>query len=381
MWTRPAYGTASLADVLPSALATLGAPDQRDPLGLTGALAGVDRIAVLLVDGLGWYNLATLTGPATPTLAAVASGALGASRPITTGFPSTTPTSLVSLGTGATPGQHGVLGFTVAVPGTDHVLVHVHWPAGPEPLTWQPVPVLAQAAARAGIRTATVNHPDFATSNLTLVSTGTAGYTEASGAAELAEGMLAALAAPGPALVYGYFAEVDRAGHEYGLTSPEWLAAAVTLDTMLTRLIAGLPYGSALIITADHGQLDIPPDRRLDLGTDARLRDGLRVVAGEPRVRYLHTRPGAADDVAATWRGVLGPAATVLHRDEVIAEGLYGGVAPGHRERIGDLVVICADDWAIMATGYEPPRVSQLIAYHGALTPAEMTIPLVVIQP
>ncbi|HTF08463.1 MAG TPA: alkaline phosphatase family protein, partial [Asanoa sp.] len=53
----PRYGADSLMDVLPSALATLGVPGFTDILGLR--LDGVRRIAVLLIDGLGWHQIPT----------------------------------------------------------------------------------------------------------------------------------------------------------------------------------------------------------------------------------------------------------------------------------------------------------------------------------
>ena len=123
---RPRYFGGSLSDVLPSALAVLGVAGA-DPLGLTAQLAGVRRIAVLLIDGLGWYQL-PIAAPYAPTLTDLAARY---GRPLTCGFPSTTPTSLVSLGTGAAPGAHGVLGFRVNVPGTDRVLTHIDWSGSP----------------------------------------------------------------------------------------------------------------------------------------------------------------------------------------------------------------------------------------------------------
>ncbi|MBB5869393.1 hypothetical protein F4553_002772 [Allocatelliglobosispora scoriae] len=364
---------------MPSVLAALGVAGQRDPLGLTGTLAGMDKVIVLLVDGMGWHNLPE-DPIRTPTLHAITAGGLGAARPMTTGFPSTTPTSLVSLGTGARPGEHGVLGFTVNVPGTDRILVHTHWPDDPVPELWQPVEVLFRAAGRAGVNTAIVNYPEFASSGLTRVSTGVSGYRGASGADALAAELLATIArTPGPAVVYGYHSDLDQAGHRHGITSMRWWDAAVGVDRLVTALVEGLPYGTALVITADHGQLDVPADRRIDLDTDPRLRAGLRVAAGEPRVRYLHTLPGATADVADAWRGVLGAAGWVLTRDEAIDEGLFGPVPAAHRDRIGDLVVICADDWAILATEREPAEIARLVAFHGALTEAEMTIPLITI--
>src|SRR5262249_31557529 len=113
---------------------------------------------------------------------------------------------------------------------------------------------------------------------------------------------------------------------------------------------------------------------------DPLLRAGVRVVAGEPRVRYLHTGPGARDDVIATWQGVLGAAAWVVPREEAVAEGWFGPVPEAHLARIGDVVVACQDRYAVLARKTEPNIVSRLVAYHGSYTAIEMTVPLLVVR-
>ncbi|MGS2619149.1 alkaline phosphatase family protein [Micromonospora sp. LZ34] len=373
----PRYGTGSLADVLPSALAVLGVPGATDPLGLAGALAGVRRIAVLLVDGLGWYQIPT-AAPYAPTLAGLAATV---GRPLTSGFPSTTPTSLVTLGTGAAPGAHGVLGFTVRVPGSDRVLNHIEWAGDPAPLRWQPVRTQLERARAAGVAVTVVSRPEFGGSGLTVAANRGGDYRGAAGVDALAREMLAALAAgDGPTLVSGYHPDLDRHGHLTGVDSVPWRHAATEVDALLARLVEGLPADGALLLTADHGQLDVPAGHRFDLDTDPRLRAGVRVVAGEPRVRYLHVAPGATADVVSAWSAVLGDAARVRTREEAVAAGWFGPVPAEHLGRIGDVVVVCNDTYAVMATRSEKPLASRLVAYHGADTAAEMTIPLLVVR-
>ncbi|MET7961872.1 nucleotide pyrophosphatase/phosphodiesterase family protein [Micromonospora zamorensis] len=373
----PHHGGGRLADVLPSALAVLGVPGSADPLGLVPALAGVRRIAVLLVDGLGWYQLPT-AAPYAPTLAGLAATV---ARPIIAGFPSTTPTSLVTLGTGVAPGAHGVLGFTVRVPGTDRVLTHTDWAADPSPLHWQPVPTQLERARAAGVTVTVVSRPEFGGSGLTLAANRGGDFRGAAGGDAVAAAMLAALAAgPGPTLVSGYHADLDRHGHVSGVDSAPWRVAATEVDALLARLVDGLPPDAALLVTADHGQLDIPADHRFDLDTDPRLRAGVRVVAGEARVRYLHVEAGAVDDVLAAWSEVLGAAARVRTRDEVVATGWFGPVSEEHLGRIGDVVVTCNDTYAVMASRTERPMASKLVAYHGSDTAAELTVPLLVVR-
>src|SRR4029077_5664851 len=115
---------------------------------------------------------------------------------------------------------------------------------------------------------------------------------------------------------------------------------------------------------------------RVDLDIDPRLGEGLRVVAGEPRVRYLHTQPGAAADVQAAFSEVLDGRAQAYSREQAVATGMFGPVNPTHLARIGDVVVVCTGDAAVLAPGHEPPEPARLIGFHGAATPAEMAIPL-----
>ena len=373
----PRYGADSLMDVLPSALARLGVPGFRDILGLE--LDGVRRIAVLLIDGLGWHQIPT-AAPFAPTLADLAARA---PRMITTGFPSTTPTSLVSLGTGVSPGTHGVLGFRVAIPGTDTVLTHTHWRADPDPATWQPVPTLFERAAAAGLTVGVANRPEFTHSGLTQAANRGAAYHPASDVDELAAAVLAGLGPAGgpPALSYGYYPDLDRYGHVFGVDSDPWREAAAAVDRLLDQVLHGLPPDAALLVTADHGQLDVPPHHRFDFDADPRLQAGVRVVAGEPRVRYLHTLPGATEDVLAAWTEILGDAAWVAHREDVIAQGWFGPVPDRNIERIGEVVAICHGTHAVVAPTSEHAIKAMLIAYHGAYSAVEMEIPLLIARP
>lgn len=372
--TRPAYGTGSLADLLPSVAAVLGVPGYDDVLGLAAELDGVDRVGVLLIDGLGTYQI-PVAAPYAPTLADLAAGGRGSARTLTSGFPSTTPVSLTTLGTGRPPGEHGIVGFTVRRP-DGRVLNHIHWGDDPDPYAWQPVPTVFERAAAAGVSVTAVTRPEFEGSGLTVASQRGPVFAGAPDAAAVAEGMLRALTGPGPSLVYGYHGDLDRQGHEHGVDSPSWQAAARGVDWLLDRLATDLPAGAALFVTADHGQLNVPAGARIDLDADPALSAGIETVAGEPRVRYLWTAAGARDDVLAAYRSVLGDRAWVLTRDELISGGWLGPVRPSHAGRIGDVVVIGLDRTVLLASAHEPPAVSRLVAYHGSVTAAEMTVPL-----
>jgi type I phosphodiesterase/nucleotide pyrophosphatase len=373
----PAYGSGSLADLLPSVCALLGVPGARDVLGLTRHLDGVTRVGVLLVDGLGAYQL-PVAAPYAPVLADLAAGGGGHAATLTAAFPSTTPVSLVTLGTGALPGAHGILGFTTRRP-DGRLLNHVHWADDPDPRDWQPVPTRFETAAAAGIAVTVISRPEFQGSGLTVSANRGATFVGAADATAVADRLVAALtSATGPALVYAYHPDLDKSGHEDGVDAPAWRAAARGVDALLDRVVHALPRNAALLVVADHGQLNVSATDRYDMAAIPALREAVTGVAGEPRVRYLYTAHGAREEVAANWRSVLGEQALVVTRAEAIEAGWYGPVAAGHRDRIGDLVVVCRERVIAVAGGWEPPGAGGLIAYHGSLTAAEMTVPLLI---
>lgn len=225
---------------------------------------------------------------------------------------------------------------------------------------------MVETAEAAGVAVTQVVRPEFRGSGLTVAAYRGAAFRPASTGAELADQMLAALAAaPGRALVYGYHPDLDKTGHLYGVSSHYWHLAAQGVDDLLDRLVHGLPPRSALLVVADHGQLNVPVDARYDMADDPALSDGVVTVAGEPRVRYLHVARGATADLAAAWKAVMGDAAWIMTREEMIDAGWFGPVPAGHRSRIGDLVIVCQDRAVALASGWEPPPVGRLIAYHG----------------
>jgi hypothetical protein len=381
-FVRPRYGEASLADVVPGVFAALGVPGRHDPLGLsTGLLAEARVVTVLLLDGFG-DRLLPLAAPYAPTITDLAAGRIqdSSARSLTTGFPSTTPTSLASLTTGAAPGAHGLLGFFLNVPGTDRVLNHIRWHSDPDPLRWQPLDTQFQVARLAGVAVHVVSKPEFADSGLTMAAFRGGDYVGAADPDALAGAILARMhRADRPTMIYGYHPDVDSVGHMSGVDSLQWRDAVRGVDRLVSRLVDGLPAGGALVITADHGQINVPRRHRFDLDLDPRLRAGVRVIAGEARVRYLHTVDGASDDVLATWRGVLGDAAWVVSREEAVADGWFGPVPDEHLQRVGDVVVACHGDYVVIASQTDPPG-GPKVAFHGSATEAEMMIPLLIVR-
>ncbi|MGY1822283.1 alkaline phosphatase family protein [Geodermatophilus sp. SYSU D00079] len=378
---RPHYGAATLADVLPGAAAALGVPVERgdlppDPLGLTALLAGARRVAVLLVDGLG-ADLVRAHADIAPVLAGLSTPAGDLSAPC----PSTTPVSLATLGTGLPPGSHGILGFVTVVPGEagaageERTLNHIQWSDDPDPQAWQARRSVFEQVAAAGVEVSAVGPYAFAGSGLTRAVYRGARYTGTVSPGDLAARLLHSLAAAPRSLAYGYTAELDLTGHVRGVDSDSWRAQLALVDRLVEQVVDGLPDDAALLVTADHGMLDVPPETRIDLDAEPVLDEGVRLLAGEPRARYVHAVDGAADDLLARWREVLGDRAWVAGRDEAVASGVFGPVDDDLARRIGDVVALTRGTWALTATEREPGP-SRLVGYHGSLTATELAIPL-----
>lgn len=368
-FVEPAYQQRSLGDVVPAVAAALGLPFEESPSGLVLPEAG--SYVLFLIDGLG-ARLLQRYAYAAPYLSSL----LEEQAPGTAGVPSTTVTSLTSLGTGLTPGTHGLVGYTSRIPGTNKLLNALAWDRDVDPLEWQPHPTAFARLRDRGVHTTVVNKREFSGSGLTVAAHRGADFVGADRVGERIAAAVLAAAAP-PSLTYLYDGDLDWTGHRHGVASTHWLQQLSMIDAEAEQLREALPASTRLLVVADHGMIDSPLDRRIDVDEHPELRDGLALMGGEARFRHLYCSGRALDDVLATWRGFLGDRAEVLTRDEAVERGWFGEVHAGVRARLGDVMVACRDDTAVMSSRDFPYETS-LVGLHGSLTPDEMLIPLLV---
>ena len=368
-FVEPAYEDRSLGDVLPAVARALGVDAGLPPTSLV--LPEARSYVVFLVDGLGYELLRDH-----PDQAPFLHSLLGEQPPATAGVPSTTATSLTSLGTALMPGSHGLVGFTTRIPGTDELLNALLWSKAVDAREWQPHPTAFERLAGAGVATTVVNKREFAESGLTIAGQRGAQFV---GADKLGERMAAVLAAAGsePSLTYMYEGDLDWTGHRYGVASTSWQLQLSMVDAAAEQLRETLPPQVRILVVADHGMVDSPATQRIDTDDHPELLDGVALIGGEARFRHLYCRGGAVADVASTWRQVLGQRAEVLTRDEAIGRGWFGPVEPHVRPRLGDVMVAACDDHAVMSTAAFPYE-TRLVGLHGSLTSVEMLIPVLV---
>ena len=368
-FVAPAYHDRSLGDVLPAVAAAMGVDAGFGPSSLL--LPEAQRYVVFLVDGLG-YELLRDHPDEAPFLHSL----LDAQRPATVGVPSTTATSLTSFGTALTPGTHGIVGYTSRIPGSDKLLNALVWDADVEPREWQPHTTGFARLSAAGVQTTVVNKRDFAASGLTVAGSRGADFVGADKVGERLAAVMAA-SAGSPSLTYMYEGDLDWTGHAYGVASLQWQQELSMIDAAAEHLRESLPSEVRIVVVADHGMVDSPAESRLDVDDHPQLREGVALLGGEARFRQLYCRGGAVDDVAAAWREVLSGRAEVVTRDEALRRGWFGELTSDVRPRIGDVLVACRDDFAVLSrSGF--PIETKLVGLHGSLTSAEMLVPVLV---
>lgn len=340
------------------------------PSWVPQVLDGASQVVLLVLDGLGWEQLQSRR-EWLPVLAQGQGGWL------TSVVPSTTAVALTSLTTGLPPAQHGVVGYRVSCDG--RILNVLRWtldgrdarrqvPAG----SFQRHTPLAQAAPA---QVAVVTRGEFVSTGFTaahLGSTRVRGWYAPSG---IAVQVRAALD-QGSQLVYSYYDGIDRVAHAQGV-GDLYDAELRSVDRMVGDLLELLPRGAALAVTADHGQVNVGQNV---LVVGQQIMEGVEYFSGEGRFRWLHTRAGATDDVAAaaadTYRGI----AWVRTAEDMIDSGWFGGkLANGIRSRLGDVALIPFQPVAFL----DPADTGEQrqVARHGSLTKEEMLVPLLAWPP
>lgn len=357
----PDYGGACLSSVVPALMSA-----DRATFGpwLPAPVREATQVVLLVLDGLGWHQLQERRDLA-PTISGMSGG------PITSVAPTTTSTALTSIVTGATPAEHGILGFKLHVGGGETLNV-LRWRTSAGDALERHPPERFRAIAPFGGETVTaIVRSQFAGTGLTQVMLGGARFRGWRVTSTIAVEVKRALAA-GERFVYAYYDGIDNVAHEFGL-SDYYDAELADVDELVSALLSTLPPGAALVVTADHGQVDVA-GRRSKIAREVAGMTSL--IAGEPRFIWLHAQPGVdPEELADAAREAHGHEAWVHTRDDTIDEGWYGGpVRAAWLDRLGDVALVAFEPTAFWDT--EAQGELRLVSLHGSLTPAEMEVPL-----
>ena len=351
---RPNYGSGSVADVVPALLGAQPAP------WLPGCVTGARAVVLLVLDGFGWRAIDAARSRL-PELGALEGG------PITTVVPSTTAAALTSIASGLTPSRHGMIGYRMLVGG--QVLDVLRWKVteGKAP---EPGSVTLVDRAFCGREVPTVVRAEFNRSGFTESHMRGVRFVGWRTTATLVT-HVARLVDAGEPFVYAYYDGVDKVAHEYGITDGFFPAETLAADRLVGDLLDALPDDVALVITADHGQVQFEQWVTMEPVTSH-----VRAYAGDARLRYVYARGGRESDLLKAATDAFGEVAWVFGRDQLIEEGWLGPEPPPGdvMTRIGDVTLAAKGNVAFVDPTH--PRETRLRAGHGSLSPDEMLVPL-----
>lgn len=360
----------SLPQVFSAAAYAVGyrSDDPRDDWERDAAAMGlppVRRAVVVLIDGMGYHQLAARRGHI-PFLRR----RLG--TPARTVFPSTTACAITSLATGRSPGETGMVGYTVRDPKSRQRVQLLHFNSGEfSAEQWQVQAPIAQRVDHGGA-ICSVGPRKFSGTGLTLAAWRGMREVFAESFSARVDNTIAQLHR-GARLVYLYWSDLDHTGHHHGWESEAWTRELEHVDANLSELARRLPADTALIITADHGMVDV--HTRSDIREVAL--PGLEMTAGEGRLlQFFFTDDDAsaqAQERLAQW---IGGRAVILDRAD--QETRMSPVSGHVHARLGDFAVAALGNWGMFDSQWATPGQLTMVGEHGSITPDECDIPLIV---
>lgn len=380
---HPQAGAGTIVDLVRALLSVAGVGGEtveRAPTALATALGDPDHLVFVLIDGLG----VELLDRCAPT------GFLAQHRvsELRSVFPSTTAAALTSLATAEYPAQHGIPGWWVYL--EEHDLTATVLPfqerfsdldlreLGVDP---QEVFVLPGLLSRATRSVFSVTPEPFLQDVYLQYSTGgtpAGGYEDPRQAFQRVVEHV--LGSDRPTYTSVYLPHLDETGHRKGVDSADVRTVLATLDSLVAWLRERLGQGARIVVTGDHGQVNLPQERTFIWQERDPLNRLLRCApTGEPTVPFFHVREGEIEAFRDAFEQRHPETFALLTPDDLEELELLGPkpLSRETRARIGDLVGIARGPTAL----YYRPRSTQVtpnVGVHAGLTPGEMRVPLII---
>lgn len=338
----------------------------KNTLGLPSA----SNACVVLVDGLGSHNLEHRAGHA-PLLATQ----LKVDGSIHCGFPSTTVASLTSFSTGLSVGHHGMVGYQVFDRESGEKLnLLTGLKTQDQARHWQPKQTVSEVASDLGISCYFVGPPEYQNSGFTMATMPSAIYVVAKSIEDRFVEASRILNSGKKNLIYLYVPELDQRAHAFGAGSAQWVEKLEDLESGVRGLLRKLPKDSGVLITADHGVIDVDVSRHVYL--DELFIEDLVSVGGDPRVLYLYFRQMPEQQTISKLKDFLGKRAYVATAAELVEAGWFGATEGFATDRLPEILLISVGETALYHREFAKPQSLKMIGQHGSVSDQELRVPL-----
>jgi len=399
---KPDYSGYCLSNVPTKILSIFGLGEQRpnlppDALGSVDT-SGIENVILLLCDGLGYNEWQRQEERGF-------FGALskkGSVRPITTVFPSTTAAALTTVSTGLTPQEHGLPEWYVYLDEVGAVVITLPFARvgdrGRDTLEGELNPralfdgrTIFQKLKDSGVKCTSLTSRGLAYTSYSSVSREGSDVVPYASASDMTVSLRRLTeGARGPNLFYAYWSYVDTIEHTYGPNTDEAgveasLISHAFMEGFLSKLDRAAAKRTLILVTADHGQIQVEPQKTLYVNRFVKLmrslaesRTGQKIPPwGSARDCYFRIEESKLDSVRAYLENKLGGAASVMTTADAIDQGLFGigGPSKKFRRRIGNLMVL-PHGRDLIWYRYRKGDSLELRGHHGGLHEDEMTIPL-----
>lgn len=351
-----------LSDVLVSALASVGGSFENRL-----RLSKVKHSVVILVDGLGFENLRTASGYSRFLNSKL-------DQAIRCEFPSTTATSLTGLATGTRSDEHSLIGYSVF----DRSLkvqrnLLTGWESNLDAAAFKRRPALSESSGEIAMHV--VGPAVYEASGFTELTMKGAKYVAADQIAERFAALENIFTSAKATVTYLYIPELDQIAHKFGVESNQWLHLLEELDLIVNRFSSKLTGNIGVVLTADHGVIDVPQSHHVYLDDLPWYESLVENTAGDPRCNFVYLKDsGNLQTLIQRAQEAFGAVAYVCTPGQLVESGWSKA---GTTNQSPDLYLIWRDSKVAFDRRFCKPQHLKMIGQHGGISDCETRIPLI----
>jgi len=308
---------------------------------------------------------------------------------ITSIFPTTSPAAAPCFLTGQTAGEHGMLGHTLYIKELGGMVRALRNKGrGGADLKMKPMKSLydfKSVCDRIKVSSYTFFDEKIVDTELDTILSGKAkrvGIKDAKDMFDKINGILDS--DKKRKFMFALWSEHDYLLHDHRSKSNKVLDNLKMFDKLLKEFVSNIKgTDTMVIVTADHGMIDVPDNKMIWISDHPKLKECLRwTMNGQQRYLYCHIKKDKKEEFVSYVKKNL--PCKILSTQEILDMKLFG-LFSYHKDiknRIGDYVLIPRDDYAFYDLSPGEERDSYGLNYgdHGGLSSDEMFVPLIVIK-